>query len=136
MIKETVNFTDYNDIEKSQDCYFNLNKAEVMEMELSTAGGMSEMIQNVIKANDTATLIKIFKELLLKAYGKKTPDGRFEKTEELRKEFESSAAYPVLFVKLATDADAASKFMNGVMPSDLNDENDNKKTKKLTTANK
>lgn len=136
MIKKTVTFTDYNDVEKTQDYYFNLNQAEIMEMELSSAGGMSETIQNVIKSNDTSTLIAIFKDLLLKSYGKKTPEGRFEKSEALRREFESSAAYPILFVELATDADAASKFMNGVIPANLNGDSNNKKAKKAIEASK
>lgn len=31
----------------------------------------------------------------------------------------SSAAFPELFMELATDADSASKFINGIIPADL-----------------
>lgn len=122
MLKKTITFTDYNGVERTEDHYFNLTKAEVMEMEMSTSGGLAEMIQRIVAAQDAPAIIKIFKDLVLKAYGQKSPDGRrFIKTEELRKEFEQTEAYSQLFMELATDADAAAAFVNGIIPVDLND---------------
>lgn len=124
MLKKTISYTDYNGVERKEDFYFNLNKAELMEMELGTVGGYTEMIQKIIDAQDTPSLIKIFKELVLKAYGVKTADGRgFHKSEKLRDEFVHTEAYSDLFMELATDADAAAKFVNGIIPADLNAEN-------------
>lgn len=118
MIKKTITYTDYNGGERTEDFYFNLSKAEVMEMEMSTAGGLAEMIQNVVSAQDAPSIIKIFKDLVLKAYGKKSPDGkRFIKTEELATEFSQTEAYSELFMELATNADEAAKFVNGIMPA-------------------
>ena len=117
MLKKTITFTDYNGVERTEDHYFNLTKAEVMEMEMSTSGGLAEMIQRIVAAQDAPAIIKIFKDLVLKAYGQKSPDGRrFIKTEELRKEFEQTEAYSQLFMELATDADAAATFVNGIIP--------------------
>lgn len=122
MLKKTITFTDYNGVERTEDHYFNLTKAEVMEMEMSTSGGLAEMIQRIVAAQDAPAIIKIFKDLVLKAYGQKSPDGRrFIKTEELRKEFEQTEAYSQLFMELATDADAAATFVNGIIPVDIND---------------
>ena len=91
MLKKTINYTDYNGTERNDDFYFNLTKAEIMEMEMSTAGGLAEMIQNIVKAQDGPAIIKIFKDLVLKAYGQQSPDGnRFIKHQELRDEFEST----------------------------------------------
>lgn len=124
---ETIKSTDYNGVERTNDYYFNLTKAEVMEMEMGTTGGYAEMLQQIIKAQDTPSIIKIFKELILKAYGVKSPDGlRFIKNEDLREEFSQTEAYSELFMKLALDADAASKFVNGIMPAGLADELANK----------
>lgn len=118
MLKKTITFTDYNGVERTEDHYFNLTKAEVMEMEMSTSGGLAEMIQRIVAAQDAPAIIKIFKDLVLKAYGQKSPDGRrFIKTEELRKEFEQTEAYSQLFMELATDADAAATFVNGIIPA-------------------
>ena len=87
-------------------------------MELSTSGGLAEMIQKIVAAQDAPAIIKIFKELVLKAYGEKSPDGkRFIKSEEISKAFSQTEAYSILFMELATDADAASAFVNGIVPA-------------------
>lgn len=117
MLKKTITYTDYNGTERTEDFYFNLTKAEVMEMEMSTTGGMAEMIQRIVNAQDAPAIIKIFKELVLKAYGEKSPDGkRFIKNDEIRDAFAQTEAYSILFMELATDADAAAKFVNGIIP--------------------
>lgn len=128
MLKKTITYTDYNGGERTEDFYFNLSKAEVMEMEMSTTGGLAEQINRVVAAQDHPSIIKIFKDLILKAYGVKSPDGReFIKEESLAKKFSQTEAYSILFMELATDADAAAKFVNGIVPADM--AKDAKKTK-------
>lgn len=120
MIKKTITYTDYNGTERTESFYFNLSKAEVMEMEMSTAGGMAESIQKIIDAKDAPAIIRVFKDLVLKAYGVKSDDGRrFIKSKELSEEFAQTEAYSMIFMELATDADAAAKFVNGIVPADL-----------------
>lgn len=120
MLKKTITYTDYNDVERTEDFYFNLSKAEVMEMQMSTTGGLAEMIQRIVAAQDAPAIIKVFKDLVLKAYGQKSPDGkRFIKTDELAAEFAQTEAYSQLFMELATDADAAAAFVNGIVPADV-----------------
>ena len=118
MLKKTVTYTDYNGSERTEDFYFNLTKAEIMEMEMSTSGGLAEMITKIVATKDAPAIIKIFKELILKAYGEKSPDGkRFIKSEEISTAFSQTEAYSQLFMELATDADAASTFVNGIVPA-------------------
>ena len=120
MLKKSITYTDYNNNTRTEDHYFNLTKAEIMEMEMSTHGGMTEMIQRIVAAQDAPAIIKIFKELILKAYGQKSPDGkRFIKSEELSLEFSQTEAFTELFMELATNADAAAKFVNGIMPAEM-----------------
>ncbi len=119
MFKDTITFTDYNGNERKRDFYFNLNKAEIMKMEMSTRGGLAERIQSIIDAQDQPAIIQIFEDLIQKSYGVKTPDGGFVKRKEDLEEFISTEAYSVLFMKLATDADAASRFIKGIVPSDM-----------------
>ena len=134
MIKKTITYTDYNGNERTEDFYFNLNKAELMEMEMSTTGGLAEMIQRIVAAQDAPAIIKIFKELVLNAYGQKSPDGkRFIKKDDLREEFSQTEAYSQLFMELATDADAAAKFIKGIIPNDI-DLNDPKLAGKFPAA--
>ncbi len=124
MLKEVIKFTDYNGVEREGTYHFNLTKAELMEMEMSEVGGFAEMVQRIIDAQDTPTLVKIFKEFILKAYGEKTPDGMgFMKFDEegrpLSRKFAQTEAYSELFMKLATDAEAAAAFINGVVPAEV-----------------
>lgn len=119
MLKKTITYKDYNDVERTEDFYFNLSKAEAMEMELSITGGLTEMIKRIVAAQDTPTIIATFKQIILKAYGEKSQDGRrFIKSEELSKAFSETEAYSILYMELATDANAAAEFVNGIVPKD------------------
>ena len=118
MLKKTIAYTDYNGSERTEDFYFNLTKAEVVEMEMSTTGGLAEMIKKIVAAQDAPSIIAIFKKLILKAYGEKSPDGkRFIKSDEISNAFSQTEAYSQLFMELATDADKAAEFVNGITPN-------------------
>lgn len=124
MIKKTITYEDYNGVERTENFYFNLNKAEVLEMEMGTEGGMAETIQKIVDAKDAPAIIRVFKDLVLKAYGVKSDDGRrFMKTKpdgtRYADDFKETEAYSQIFMELATDADAAAKFVNGIIPADL-----------------
>lgn len=124
MLKKTIKYEDYNGTQREEDFYFNLTKAELMEMEMGTTGGLAEMIENVVKAQDAPSIIKIFKDLVLKAYGEKSPDGkRFIKVNDagipLSIGFSQTEAYSQLFMELATDAKAAGDFVNGIIPVNM-----------------
>jgi hypothetical protein len=117
MLKLTRTFTDYNGASRTEDFYFNLTQAEVTEMELSVDGGLVEMINRITAAQDGKQIIALFKDIILRAYGQKSPDGRrFVKNQELRDEFAQTEAYSDLFMELATDAKAAADFLNGIIP--------------------
>lgn len=120
MYKKTIEYTDYNGGERVEDFYFNLSKAELMEMEMSIPGGMKEMLEKIISEQDTAKIIEMFKKIILKSYGQKSDDGkRFIKSPEMAKEFSETEAYSVLFMELAQDAQKAAEFINGIIPSGL-----------------
>ena len=122
MYIKTINYTDYNGNTRTEDHYFNLTEAEALEMEMSTNGGFSERIKRIIAAQDTATLVTIFKDLIKNSYGRKSLDGRkFEKSEEIFNEFKDTEAYSILFMELATDAKAATEFVNGIAPKKKSD---------------
>lgn len=125
MLKKTITYTDYNGLERTEDFYFNLSKAEIMEMEMSTTGGFAEMLQKIVAAQDAPAIIKVFKDITLKAYGEKSADGkRFIKNDEMREAFSQTEAYSQLFMELATDAEAASNFIKAIIPADLEKELD------------
>lgn len=124
MLKKNIKYTDYNGVEREETFLFNLSKAELMEMEMGTTGGLAEMIQNIVKTEDAPAIIKIFKDIILKAYGEKSADGkRFVKVSDagvpLSIGFSQTEAYSQLFMELATDADAAANFIKGIIPNDI-----------------
>lgn len=120
MYKKTITYTDYNDVQRTEDFYFSLSEAEITEMQLGVEGGYAAMIDKIIKAQDTPALIKIFKELLLKSYGIKSDDGRrFIKSAQLSEEFTQTPAYSELYMMLATDDKQASAFIKNIMPAKL-----------------
>ena len=117
MLKKTITYTDYDGNERSEDFYFYLSKAEVMEMEMSTAGGMSGMLKRIVAAQDTKLIVETFKSIIFKAYGEKSADGkRFVKSEELSKAFSETEAFSGLFMELVSDAGAAADFINAIVP--------------------
>lgn len=122
MIKKTTTYVDYNDVERTEDNFFNLSKAEIMEMEMSTPGGLAEKITRLTNEKNVPAIFQIFKDLILKAYGKKSDDGRrFIKSKELAAEFEQTEAFSMILTELATDAEAAAAFVNGIVPANMGD---------------
>ena len=124
MITKTIKYTDYNGVEREEKFLFNLTKAELMEMEMGTTGGLAEMIQKIIETQDAPSIIKIFKDLVLKAYGEKSADGkRFIKINDagvpLSIGFSQTEAYSQLFMELAMDAEKAAEFVKGIIPGDI-----------------
>lgn len=120
MLKKTMVYTDFNGEEIKEDFYFHLSKAEIMEMQLEEKGGLAERIQKIVDAKNVPEIIKVFKDLILKAYGVKSEDGkRFIKSKQLSEEFSQTQAYSDLFMELASDPDAAAAFINGIIPAEL-----------------
>ena len=123
MLKKRIKYTDYDGNNREEDFYFNLSKAELIELELSTEGGLEQMIQKITDTRDMPKLIELFKRLILMSYGEKSENGkRFIKNKELSDAFAQTEAYSELFMELATDDKAASDFVNGIIPQGLGDQ--------------
>lgn len=120
MIVKTIKYEDYNGNVREEKFYFNLSKAEILEMEASKNGGLSAYIQRIAEEQDAPKIMELFKELLQKSYGVKSDDGkRFIKSKELTEAFVQTEAYSELFVLLASNADEATEFVNGIIPKNL-----------------
>lgn len=118
MLKLTRTYTDFNDLVRTEDFYFNLTQAEIMEMEVSVDGGLVEMINRITAAKDGKQIISLMKDIVLRSYGEKSPDGRrFIKNQEIRDAFEQTTVYSDLFMELATDAKKAADFVAGIIPA-------------------
>ncbi len=136
MYKKTVTYTDYNDNERTEDFYFSFTKAELLDKQMSVAGGYATVIDNIAKTKDLPAMIKIFKELVMEAYGVKSDDGRrFIKSEELTREFMETPAFSEIYMGLVTDDKAAAEFINKVFPSTLVAEIEKAKKENPTVSN-
>lgn len=120
MLKKTITYTDYDGLERTEEFRFNLTRAELMDMELTTVGTFSKLMQKIIDEKDMVRLAKCFKELILKSYGVKSDDGkRFIKSPELSEAFSQTEAYSELYMELLGNSEYAVKFIQQVMPKDL-----------------
>lgn len=120
MLKRDITFEDFNGDKVTETHYFNMTKAEVIELELSTEGGLQQWIQKIIAAGDHATLVAEFKKIIQASYGVRSADGkRFHKSEEAWNDFKASGAFDQLFFELATDEKAGADFCIGILPKDL-----------------
>ena len=126
MIKWPITYTNYNGETVTEDYYFNLNKAELIQMQFDANGAYSTYINRIVDERDFKTLGQEFRKIILGAYGKKSDDGRqFRKSDELRDEFEQSEAYATLYFDLLNDTDKMTKFIQGVLPAELREASQN-----------
>lgn len=117
MLKKTITYMDFNDNERTEDFYFNLNKLELIDMQLSEEGGLEEYIKRIYSKQDYKQIVELFQTIICKAYGEKSPDGkRFEKSPEILKAFTQTLAYEELFIELSTSTEVAAAFVNGIVP--------------------
>lgn len=123
MLKKPIKYVDYNGTERDENFWFNLSKAELMDMDLMTPGGFNGTVMKIIAAQDTPSLVTLFKDIIFKAYGEKSADGkRFIKSKELSTAFSQTEAYSNLYMELVTNTEAAIEFINGIVPKDLAEE--------------
>lgn len=119
MLKKEITYEDpFTNEEVTQTFYFNLTKAEITEWEFSVDGGLQQYLTAIVENENGKEIMAAMKELILKSHGKRE-GSNFIKNERIREEFESSEPYSALFWELCTDADAASKFMNAIVPKDM-----------------
>lgn len=117
MLEKTITYTDFDGESRTETHRFNLTKSEILEMEMGETGGMKKMLERIIMEKDGPKIMANFKEIILKAYGEKSADGRrFVKSKELSEAFSQTGAYDTLFLELVSDANAAAAFVNAVIP--------------------
>lgn len=120
MLKKTITYTDYDGNERTEDFFFNLSKAEVLEMEMGINGGMTNLIKKIVAEQDMNAISRTFKDIILRSYGEKTLDGkRFKKSKDLSEAFSQTEAYSELFMELL-DPEKAAQFINAILPQDAN----------------
>lgn len=120
MLKKTVTYTDYNGVQQTEECYFNLDASEVIDLQFSEPEGYGEKMQRILEEGDGKQMAAEFRRLIEISYGNKSVDGRrFIKSPEIFEDFRRSGAYNALFMELAFNGETAADFFNGLIPPEL-----------------
>lgn len=118
MLKREIAYEDFDGNKVTDTFYFNLNRTELIEMEVGYEGGLQAALKRIIESKDNKNLISEFKKIILQSYGMKSEDGkRFIKNDSLREDFMQTAAFDALFMDLATNDGSAADFIKGILPS-------------------
>lgn len=117
MLKKTITYTDFDGVERKEDFFFNLTKAELIEYDAaySDRGGIMNYLTWLVENQKQNELIKAFKDLILRSYGERNAAGRFIKSQEIRDSFMATEAYSELFMEITADSEHASAFINGLV---------------------
>lgn len=121
MLKRTITYEDYDGNQRTEDFYFNLSQAEIIKW-LTTSGDytLDKVLDKLAKERNGREIMRMFEELIVMSYGKKSLDGkRFDKSKEVKDEFLETEAYSILFTEIVTDAKKAGEFINGIIPKKL-----------------
>jgi hypothetical protein len=117
MFIKKINYTDYNDVERSEDFYFNFSKAELLDLQMKTPGGLKYQLETLVQKQDTPSMVEFWRSMILGAYGEKSPDGkRFIKSPALSEAFSQTEAFSNYYTELSVNAEAASEFINALFP--------------------
>jgi len=120
LLKKSITYTDFNDVEQTETFTFHLSPPKLMELEASLPGGLEKHMARLMKANDGAQILELFQKLIQLSIGEVSEDGkRFVQNDDIRDNFVQTNAYTVLFLELGSDEDAAAQFFNGIVPKDL-----------------
>jgi len=123
MLTKAITFTDLEGNEITENFYFNLSKAELLNMQTREKGGLDRRLRQIATSQDVKGIVDVVEEFILMSYGEKGSDGiSFIKTrngERLSENFKNTGAYSELFMELISDPDKLTEFLTKIMPKDL-----------------
>lgn len=124
MIKKTINYmNDFTGNNEKGEFYFNLSKAEIIKLAADNKD-LEEKIKNITETEDVSELLKMFEDIVGLSYGVRK-DNKFIKDAEETKAFLASDAYSELLISLMHDSTSAAEFIKGILPRDLNTDDNN-----------
>lgn len=123
MFKKTITYKDWNGEERTEDFRFNLSKTDIQLLNASMPGGLFNYMKTIYDAKDIPKMMEFFVELIMKAYGEISPDGRrFVKDKEVSKAFQETVAFDEIFQWLFNEKGAINEFLLKTVPVELSEE--------------
>jgi len=115
MLKEVIKYEDFDGTDREDTFWFNLTKAEILELEFQYNGDLSRRIKQLGEAEDGARVMELFKAIMAKAYGVRKEDGGFDKSPGLFERFATTEAYSELIMSFLTDPNKMAHFVAGLV---------------------
>lgn len=117
-VKKTIRFQDLDEQWVEQDWYFSLGKTDVLDMDFIHNKDVAEYLTKIMKDKNSRELLKVWKDLLFRAVGKRIGN-QLVKNDEILAEFRQGGAYEQFFSELIESDDAGASFFVAIMPSDI-----------------
>lgn len=129
MFKYEVEYEDYDGNQKSRVLYFNLDKDELLRLQVSGAkitedgieGGMADQIKAVVESGDAEKIFEFLEWTIEKSYGEREGD-LLVKDEKAWHRFRYSRAYTEFLWTLFSDSSLSAEFVQKTFPKGIVDE--------------
>lgn len=127
MLKQTVNYTDFDDQPAVETVYFNLTKSDLADNmhlieDFEVVRTMLSGKKRDLKPTEIQLVINMVKAIMRMSYGVRSEDGkRFIKTDQQWTEFTQTAVYDEFLMSLFADPKNALEFVSNVIPKDYRD---------------
>lgn len=119
MLKQTITYKNMDNYSVTEDFYFNITSAEMLEREIMENMTWSDKLKAIGETKDPAKILPIIISMVKWAYGVRTVDGKFRKSPDAWEDFHSSEAWDELFMSWMGSAEGADKmvaFVKALMP--------------------
>lgn len=129
MLKRHITYEDYDGVTKEMDAEFHISKSEGAILSAKKINGMSyaEALQKMVNDQDMESMLKVFREMVIMAYGVRSEDGkRFVKDVgegvngiqfSAGRAFSQTPAFDELFMDILQEENGLVNFFNGVLPT-------------------
>ena len=117
MISKTIKYVDYNGVEKIGTYWFNMSRADLIDLEMKDGEGWFDRIKKLVNEQRVREAYVLIEQFVKDSYGVKTPDGSFDKDPKHLKAFRDSEAYSEFIWNFVEHTDQFADFVNGIVAS-------------------
>ena len=122
MYKKEISYTDFEDNDHVEECWFNLSEGDLLDLQLGPKEGLVEYMQTIMADldNNRTEVLNFIKKLILKAYGVRREIGGktiFTKTEDDLLLFQYGGAFDALYTEFLREPGQIYNFMVGAAPA-------------------
>lgn len=119
MFRITVNYEDIDGNNVEQLLYFHMSEKDWVKADADhkAIGGYSNFLEKSTKDNDAVTIVSALDDIVRRAYGIKSEDGKFVRNAALSEEFIDSFAYDAFLRELLYKPGVVDSFIKALSPN-------------------